>query len=169
MRTVEWDKGVVRMIDQRLLPGTFEIAEFTDYHEVARAIKEMYIRGAPAIGAAAGFGMALAAFQSAATARVTLLRDLEAAGDVLRQARPTAVNLFWAVDRLLRVAGDKDLAAVAGNEGRALDVPVLRYPAFRWQLDQLSLPDDRTARGGGRGGATRWNDQGQADHPSFVG
>jgi methylthioribose-1-phosphate isomerase len=101
------------MIDQRLLPGTFQIAEFTDYHEVARAIKEMYIRGAPAIGAAAGFGMALAAFQSGATERVALLRDLEAAGDVLRQARPTAVNLFWAVDRLLRVAGEKNLAGVA--------------------------------------------------------
>jgi methylthioribose-1-phosphate isomerase len=112
MRTVEWDNGVVKMIDQRLLPGTFEIAEFTDHREVARAIKEMYIRGAPAIGAAAGFGMALAAYQSCAADRPALLRDLEAAADVLRQARPTAVNLFWAVDRMLRVAGEKNLASV---------------------------------------------------------
>ncbi len=112
MRTVEWDNGVVKMIDQRLLPGTFEIAEFTDYREVARAINEMYIRGAPAIGAAAGFGMALAAYQSAASDREGLLRDLQAAADVLRQARPTAVNLFWAVDRLLRVAGDEKLVSV---------------------------------------------------------
>jgi methylthioribose-1-phosphate isomerase len=112
MRTVEWDNGVVKMIDQRLLPGNFEIAEFTGYREVARAIKEMYIRGAPAIGAAAGFGMALAAHQSNAADRVTLLRDLEAAADVLRQARPTAANLFWAVDRMLRVAGDEKLASV---------------------------------------------------------
>lgn len=111
MRTVEWDTGVVKMIDQRLLPGTFEIAEFTDHREVARAIKEMYIRGAPAIGAAAGFGMALAAYQSAASDREGLLRDLQAAAGVLRQARPTAVNLFWAVDRLLRVAGEKNLAS----------------------------------------------------------
>jgi methylthioribose-1-phosphate isomerase len=112
MRTVEWDAGVVKMIDQRLLPGTFEMAEFTDYREVARAINEMYIRGAPAIGAAAGFGMALAAYQSAASDREGLLRDLQAAADVLRQARPTAVNLFWAVDRLLRVAGDEKLVSV---------------------------------------------------------
>jgi len=112
MRTVEWDNGVVKMIDQRLLPGTFEIAEFTDYREVARAIKDMYIRGAPAIGAAAGFGMALAAYQSTASDRVGMLRDLQAAADVLRQARPTAVNLFWAVDRMLRVAGDEELASV---------------------------------------------------------
>ena len=114
MRTVEWDNGVVKMIDQRLLPGTFEIAEFSDYHEVARAINEMYIRGAPAIGAAAGYGMALAAYQSQATDRVVLLRDLEAAAEVLRQARPTAVNLFWAVDRMLRVATDEDVNSVDG-------------------------------------------------------
>jgi methylthioribose-1-phosphate isomerase len=113
MRTVEWDNGVVKMIDQRLLPGTFEIAEFTDYHEVARAIKEMYIRGAPAIGAAAAFGMALAARQSQASDRLSLLRDLETAAGVLRQARPTAVNLFWAIDRMLRVAADESLTSVA--------------------------------------------------------
>jgi methylthioribose-1-phosphate isomerase len=112
MRTVEWDNGVVKMIDQRLLPGTFEIAEFTDYRDVARAINEMYIRGAPAIGAAAGFGMALAAYQSGATDCAALLRDLEVAADVLRQARPTAVNLFWAVDRMLRVVTDENLVSV---------------------------------------------------------
>jgi len=112
MRTVEWNNGVVKMIDQRLLPGVFQIAEFTDYRDVARAIKEMYIRGAPAIGAAAAFGMALAAHQSKATDRAALLRDLEAAAEVLRQARPTAVNLFWAVDRMLRTATDERLTTV---------------------------------------------------------
>lgn len=111
MRTVEWDNGAVKMIDQRLLPGTFEIAEFTDYREVARSIKEMYIRGAPAIGAAAAFGMALAAYQSAADEPTALMRDLEAAAEVLRRARPTAVNLFWAVDRMLRVAADQKLSS----------------------------------------------------------
>jgi len=112
VRTVEWDNGVVKMIDQRLLPGVFEIAEFTDYREVARAIKEMYVRGAPAIGAAAGFGMALAAHQSRASERADLLHDLEEAADVLRQARPTAVNLSWAIDRALRVITDRGLSSV---------------------------------------------------------
>jgi methylthioribose-1-phosphate isomerase len=112
MRTVEWDNGVVKMIDQRLLPGVFEIAEFTDYREVARAIKDMYIRGAPAIGAAAGFGMALAARQSQVGDRLALLRDLEAAAGVLRRSRPTAVNLFWAIERMLRVASSEELASV---------------------------------------------------------
>jgi methylthioribose-1-phosphate isomerase len=113
MRTVDWDHGVVKMIDQRLLPGIFEIAEFTDYHDVARAIKDMYIRGAPAIGAAAAFGMALAAQQSQASDRLDLLRDLETAAEVLRQARPTAVNLSWAVELMLRTAADESLTSVA--------------------------------------------------------
>jgi len=114
MRTIEWDyeRNLVKMIDQRKLPTVFEMAEFTDYNEVAVAIREMYIRGAPAIGAAAGFGMALAARQSNATNRKDLLRDLEAAAEVLRKTRPTAVNLFWALERALRVATDEELENV---------------------------------------------------------
>lgn len=102
MRSVEWLDGKVRMIDQRLLPLEFRQVEYEDYHEVAQAIETMVIRGAPAIGAAAAFGMALAARQSAALGRDELLADLQAAGDTLRAARPTAVNLSWAVARLLR-------------------------------------------------------------------
>lgn len=109
MRTVFWEDGQVKMIDQRKLPSVFELAAFTTYEEVAQAIKDMYIRGAPAIGAAAGFGMALAAFQSKTTNRADFLRDLEAAAEVLRASRPTAVNLFWAIDRALRVATSEEL------------------------------------------------------------
>ncbi len=105
MRTIEWDpSGTVKMIDQRKLPLEFVVVEFDDYHDVARSIKEMYIRGAPAIGAAAAFGMALAARQSQAASRDGLLQDLEAAADVIRATRPTAVNLFWATDRILNAA-----------------------------------------------------------------
>ena len=105
MRTIEWDpKGAVKMIDQRKLPLEFIIVEFDDYRQVARAIKEMYMRGAPAIGAAAAFGMALSAWQSDATEPASLLDDLETAGEVISAARPTAVNLFWAVDRMLAKA-----------------------------------------------------------------
>jgi methylthioribose-1-phosphate isomerase len=105
MRTIEWDpKGTVKLIDQRKLPLEFVVVEFDDYRDVARSIKEMYIRGAPAIGAAAAFGMALAARQSQATNREGLLKDLEAAAEVLQATRPTAVNLFWAIARILRAA-----------------------------------------------------------------
>ncbi len=108
-RTIEWHAGTVMMIDQRVLPLHYEIKSYTTYQGVAEAIYTMVIRGAPAIGAAAGFGMALAGLQSAARTRSDLLRDLETAADVLRKSRPTAVNLFWAIDRMLRTATDESL------------------------------------------------------------
>ena len=105
MRTVDWDdeRRVVRMIDQRLLPGEFRVVEYSDYRQVAQAIRDMVVRGAPAIGATAAFGLALAAQQSRAT-RVDRLRvDVEEGAGVLKAARPTAVNLVWAVKRMLDV------------------------------------------------------------------
>ena len=102
MRTVEWRDGVVRLIDQRRLPHELVILELSDYREVARAIRDMAIRGAPAIGAAAAFGLALAARQSQARTPQELLTDLEEAAQVLRATRPTAVNLTWALERMLR-------------------------------------------------------------------
>src|SRR5688572_16874734 len=69
MRTVEWHEGKVRMIDQRVLPWDLALLDYEDYHEVARAITDMVVRGAPAIGAAAAFGMALAAMQAPTTDR----------------------------------------------------------------------------------------------------
>lgn len=104
MRSVEWHNGKVRMIDQRILPSEYHLVEYENYHEVAQAIHTMVVRGAPAIGAAAAFGMALAACESPARDRDSLLADLHAAEAVLCAARPTAVNLSWAVTRLLRRA-----------------------------------------------------------------
>lgn len=106
MRTIWWDDEhhTVKMIDQRILPREFAIVELRDYHAVAAAITDMTIRGAPAIGAAGAYGMALAARHSAATDHAGLLGDLAAAKTVLDAARPTAVNLSWATARLLRVA-----------------------------------------------------------------
>ncbi len=104
MRTIEWDytSRQLKMIDQRLLPGRFEVAVFGDYQQVAQAIREMVVRGAPAIGAAAAFGLALAAFQSPASDPASLRADLHTAAQTLKEARPTAVNLAWALDRVLR-------------------------------------------------------------------
>jgi methylthioribose-1-phosphate isomerase len=122
MRTIEWDpKGTVKMIDQRQLPLEFIVVEFTDYHDVAKAIKEMYIRGAPAIGAAAAFGLALAARHSSALDREALLADLETAAGVIRATRPTASNLFWATDRMLRAAHASAHAQVEGIVQNLID------------------------------------------------
>ncbi|MEW5872556.1 MAG: S-methyl-5-thioribose-1-phosphate isomerase [Chloroflexota bacterium] len=103
MRTVEWDeiKDCVRMIDQRVLPGEFVVQSYTDYQQVAAAIRDMVVRGAPAIGATAGFGLALAAQRSGARDVTELRSDLEQAAQVLQAARPTAVNLTWALKRML--------------------------------------------------------------------
>jgi methylthioribose-1-phosphate isomerase len=112
MRTVEWNYTTdkFQMIDQRLLPGEFKVAVFTDYRDVAQAITDMVVRGAPAIGAAAAFGMALAARQSKSADIEALRDDLVAAASHLKKARPTAVNLAWAVDRIIR-----STAAVQGG------------------------------------------------------
>ena len=105
MRTIEWDydSGELQMVDQRLLPGELVISTYNDYRDVGMAIRDMVVRGAPAIGAAAAFGMALAANQSFAKAPEDLKNDLGSAANRLRQARPTAYNLEWALNRIMRI------------------------------------------------------------------
>jgi methylthioribose-1-phosphate isomerase len=110
MRTVYWEDNHLKMIDQRVLPNALEIVAYRTHKEVAQAIKDMVVRGAPAIGAAAGFGLALAARESASASMPELLTDLQNAAAVLRSARPTAVNLAWALDRIL-----KKLSGFKGN------------------------------------------------------
>jgi methylthioribose-1-phosphate isomerase len=107
MRTVFWDENTheLKMIDQRRLPGSFDVLAYQDYRKVAQAITDMVVRGAPAIGATAGFGLALAARQSGANSVQELRVDLETAASVLKSARPTAVNLTWALDRVMQIAG----------------------------------------------------------------
>ena len=108
MRTVEWIDSKVRLIDQKRIPWELVLVELEDYHAVAAAIADMTVRGAPAIGATAAFGLALAAEQSLAETLEKLLADLETAAQVLKAARPTAVNLAWAVDRLMSIARSRE-------------------------------------------------------------
>jgi methylthioribose-1-phosphate isomerase len=108
-RTVYWDAGKVAMIDQRILPFEFKINHYATYQEVADAITTMVVRGAPAIGASAAYGMALAAHTSSASTADAMRADLQVAGDVLAKSRPTAVNLFWGIKRMLARAADATL------------------------------------------------------------
>lgn len=96
--TVKWVDGKVVMIDQTKLPTRLVYVEYNKYKDVARAIKSLVVRGAPAIGVAAAFGMCLAAFQSKARDHHELLLDLQTAYETLKSTRPTAVNLAWALD-----------------------------------------------------------------------
>src|SRR3989304_2384429 len=104
MRTVFWENNELKMIDQRILPGRFEVVAYRGHKEVALAITDMVVRGAPAIGAAAAFGLALAGYESASSSTDKLFADLQKAAAVLKSARPTAVNLAWALDRVMRNA-----------------------------------------------------------------
>lgn len=106
VRTVEWEKGTVRLIDQTKLPWELCVIEYRDHERLAEAISEMVVRGAPAIGATAAYGMALAGLTSEAETMDALRSDLTDAAERLTLARPTAVNLFWGVERQLRLARD---------------------------------------------------------------
>ena len=103
-RTLWWEDNELKMIDQRVLPLVYRVESYTRYEDVATAIRDMVVRGAPAIGAAGGFGMALAANAGPATERDALLADLARAKETLDAARPTAVNLSWATGRILEAA-----------------------------------------------------------------
>ena len=104
LRTVEWKNNAVVMIDQTKLPNKLVFVKFTDYQDVANAIRTLVVRGAPAIGVSGAFGLALAALQSKAKSKEKLLEDLEKAKKILFETRPTAVNLIWGLEKIMDVA-----------------------------------------------------------------
>jgi methylthioribose-1-phosphate isomerase len=114
-RTIEWRDDKVIMIDQTRLPGEEIYNEYADFQSVAEAIRGMIIRGAPAIGVAAAMGVALGAREIIADTHESFFRQLDNVCDVLARTRPTAVNLFWGIERMKRVAhanADKDLGSI---------------------------------------------------------
>ena len=108
LQTVAWQAGKVRLIDQTALPEKLQYVELADWREVAEAIRTMVVRGAPAIGCTAALGMALGARGIIADGREAFMRRIMGMADTFRASRPTAVNLFWAVDRIMKVAETVD-------------------------------------------------------------
>jgi methylthioribose-1-phosphate isomerase len=101
------------MINQTKLPSKLVYVKYTDYRDVAVAIKTLVVRGAPAIGVSGAFGLALAALQSKAKTKEKLLEDLEKARKTLFETRPTAVNLAWGLEKIMQVAkSGKDVAEI---------------------------------------------------------
>lgn len=143
MRTVWWEPGAVCLIDQTRLPREREVVRCTTAEEVAGAIRSMVVRGAPAIGVTAAYGMALAARKSVAGDRSGLLDELAEAKRTLDASRPTAVNLGWATARMLRVA----------REGRPEETTEALAERLLAEAHEIHDEDERTCRAIGDHGA----------------
>jgi methylthioribose-1-phosphate isomerase len=146
MRTIRWRDGTVITIDQTKLPLETVNLKIKTIDEMAEAIKNLRVRGAPLLGAAAAFGLALAAWYSRANCISELLADLEDAAETLKLTRPTAVNLFWAVDRVLDNARDFK------GTTKALKTRVVE------EAQKIADEDAEANRAMGENGATLIND-----------
>ncbi len=126
MRTIDWDyeKNNIVMIDQTLLPVEYEIIECSTIESLCEAIRMLRVRGAPALGAAGGFGVALSAFRSKFSSLDALLADIQSAGETIIATRPTAVNLSWGVRRVTNAVEDarnlKEAKMFALDEAKAI-------------------------------------------------
>jgi|SRR5579884_1546402 len=152
IKTIEWTDDGVRMIDQRKLPEAEEYPVFRSYEEVAEAIRVMVVRGAPAIGVAAAMGVALGVRDSKATCREALDAEFVQITETLAATRPTAVNLFWAIDRMKRkfaelFARDVDHAAIAAHlirEALAIQQEDIANNERMGDFGQVLLPNSGT-------------------------
>lgn len=108
MRTINWNNGskTIIMVDQTLLPGEYKVIECKTLSTLCEAIISLRVRGAPALSAAGGFGIALAATLSSAASMELLIRDLKVAAKTIKATRPTAINLAWGVDRVMHAIKD---------------------------------------------------------------
>ncbi|MEA1959186.1 MAG: S-methyl-5-thioribose-1-phosphate isomerase [Chloroflexota bacterium] len=125
LKAIEWIDGRVRLIDQTKLPHDEVCLEMSDYRDVAEAIKVLRVRGAPAIGIAAAYGLALGAQSIEASSNADFIEKLRVISNELAATRPTAVNLFWALERMKRIAeaGDSvdDIKAQLIAEAQRID------------------------------------------------
>jgi methylthioribose-1-phosphate isomerase len=117
--TIEWQADAIVMVDQRKLPSAETYVRCTTANEVAKAIKTMVIRGAPAIGVAAAMGIALAMERSKATGTRQFAAEFQKTCDLMAATRPTAVNLFWAIERMKRCFSDTALAGESVDQIKA--------------------------------------------------
>jgi methylthioribose-1-phosphate isomerase len=124
MKAIEWVQGKIRLLDQTRLPWDEVFLELSDYRELPQAIKQMRIRGAPTIGLAAAYGMALGAQGIEAKSKAEFLKELDSVAQTLAATRPTARNLFWALERMNRAAQASDMAQIKAtllNEARKIE------------------------------------------------
>jgi methylthioribose-1-phosphate isomerase len=121
IETLRWNRDHFEMIDQRILPADFKYISYTSASAVADGIRSMVVRGAPAIGCAAAYGAALAALNLQDASNDEFFKGMDEAFDVLTQSRPTAINLFWAINRMRNKMNEsqgspKEIANILLNE-----------------------------------------------------
>ena len=133
--SLHWGNGVLRLLDQRLLPQQESYCDLTEVHGVAAAIRDMVVRGAPVIGVTAAYGMVLAVFRNESRTLSEAQTKLKESAQILIASRPTAVNLSWAVQRMLNVAQERDLNTVACLKERLLK-----------EANEIAAEDIRTNR-----------------------
>ena len=140
LRTIYWEGGLdgcCRLVEQTLLPAEFVEIECNTRQEIWDAIKRLAVRGAPAIGVAAGFGVVLGIRNSVASDRPGFMADLKETCDDLAESRPTAVNLFWGLDRMTRVATEAGDLSVPELKQLLLDEALTIYEQDRTICRQL--------------------------------
>jgi methylthioribose-1-phosphate isomerase len=138
-KTIEWTDEGVRMIDQTRLPAEEIYRTYSDYRDVAEAIRSLVIRGAPAIGVAAAMGVALGIKHSAAKEAAELRADFDRIAETISQTRPTAVNLFWAIKRMRAVFENALSSPAAGATGFDAARKTLEAEAQRILAEDIAI------------------------------
>ncbi|HHW57637.1 MAG TPA: S-methyl-5-thioribose-1-phosphate isomerase [Clostridia bacterium] len=133
IKTIEFKEGVLYLIDQRKLPNSYEIFECKTYKDVTFAIKDMVVRGAPAIGAAAAYGVVLASKEFMKEEKESFFKKMEEALEILSNSRPTAVNLMWAINRMKKIM----------EENKELDLKDI-YELLKKEADNIYYEDIET-------------------------
>ena len=146
IETLRWNKDRFEMIDQRILPAKFEYISYTTANQVADGIRDMVVRGAPAIGCAAAYGVALAALNLQDKSSGEFVKGMDEAFEVLAQSRPTAINLFWAIDRMRKKM----------NESQGLSKEVAN--SLLNEAHEIKREDIEINRAMGKNGAKLLND-----------
>jgi len=143
IKTIEWKNDKIYLIDQTKLPGKFEIIPINDLKTLAVAIKDLKVRGAPALGVSGAFGILLAAKLSKSKPPSQFLKDIKKTADFLNSTRPTAVNLKWGIDRMVNVV----------NKNKSLP-PKQIYPLLEQETKVIYEEDQKLCRQIGTHGAT---------------
>ncbi|AEE97048.1 S-methyl-5-thioribose-1-phosphate isomerase [Mahella australiensis] len=146
--TLEWTGSSLKLIDQTVLPLKERIIECRSYEDVADAIKTMKVRGAPAIGVTAAYGMVLGAMGIETADASAFMQRLNYIADVIKSTRPTAVNLFWAVDKIL---------TVAQQASKTSSVEIIKE-AMQREADQMAKDDIEANKAMGEFGQVLLND-----------